>query len=184
MPYCSSEQKLQGFDEPEVEIQDEDCQGGEYTATVHINRPCASCGTEAGYYDLDVSEVFEHECPVQDGAPEGHRFAMCPEHLDLNKEGQGATGCEACDQYVICLNDDCNCAEDPEFELESSDVNPVDDYQRTDRHGKPIKNPRYQRHLIGAEVTATIACQRCGESFDVVATDSVPASSFEVESSH
>jgi len=147
MPYCSSEQRLQGFDDLEAEITTEDLSDTSLSFEVHLNRPCASCGTEAGYYDLELSLDFEHECNE--------------DNVDEDAKEDEAT-----------------------FELESSEVEPVDDVQTTDRHGKRITNPRYQRRLLGAQVTATIHCERCGETWDETLQDTVAASSFEVESSH
>lgn len=52
----------------------------------------------------------------------------------------------------------------------------TDDYRTKDRHGKPIKNSRYQAHLYGAEVTATVTCPFCQESIEFTAQDEIESS--------
>lgn len=42
----------------------------------------------------------------------------------------------------------------------------TDRIQRTDRHGKPIRNPRYMRRYYGADITASVACA-CGETIQL-----------------
>jgi hypothetical protein len=64
------------------------------------------------------------------------------------------------------------------LDVEESNVEATDEYQNLDRHGKPIRNFRYQRHYYGASMTATVTCS-CGESFDVDLSDSVQASFFD-----
>jgi len=61
-----------------------------------------------------------------------------------------------------------------EFEVEATD-----DYKTKDRHGKPIKNPRYQAHLYGAEVTAKATCPFCQEEIEFSASDQTDSSSME-----
>lgn len=51
--------------------------------------------------------------------------------------------------------------------------------QRTetkDRHGKPIKNPRYMKSFYGAAVEFTVTCDECNEEFTVTWEDEVQAS--------
>lgn len=63
------------------------------------------------------------------------------------------------------------------IEIEGTiEVEPVDDYQTKDRHGKEIKNPRYQTHLYGATVTATAKCPFCDSDIEMTESDSVAAS--------
>jgi len=64
-----------------------------------------------------------------------------------------------------------------EIEIEGTiEVEATDDYKTKDRHGKPIKNPRYQAHLYGAEVTATVTCPFCQEKISFTETDQVESS--------
>lgn len=53
--------------------------------------------------------------------------------------------------------------EDVEYEVEA-EAEPDDRYETTDRKGKPIRNPRYQKHYYGAAVTITVVCQGCEAS--------------------
>ncbi len=56
------------------------------------------------------------------------------------------------------------------------EVEAIDDYQTKDRHGKEIKNPRYQTHLYGASVVATATCPFCQGQIEITESDSVAAS--------
>ncbi len=51
------------------------------------------------------------------------------------------------------------------------EAEPIDDFRTTDRKGKPIKNPRYQAHLYGAEVTARATCPFCQEQIEFSGSD-------------
>jgi len=62
-------------------------------------------------------------------------------------------------------------AGDAEYTVEAADPQATDRYQTTDRHGKPIKNPRYQRHFYGVEVDVTVTCDECAASETVTASD-------------
>lgn len=65
-----------------------------------------------------------------------------------------------------------------EMDLTDDGGSRSDEYQTTDRRGKPIRNPRYQKHLYGATVTITVECE-CGETFEREWSDSVQASGME-----
>ena len=72
--------------------------------------------------------------------------------------------------------------EEPEggINIEGSlEAEPIDDFKTTDRHGKPIKNPRYQAHLYGASVTATVTCPYCQEEIEFTESDEVESSSMD-----
>ena len=66
------------------------------------------------------------------------------------------------------------------LEVEEDGIDATDRYQTTDRHGKPIKNFRYQRHFYGFElsVKVTCSCEREME-FDVSIAGDEQASAFE-----
>jgi hypothetical protein len=68
--------------------------------------------------------------------------------------------------------------EEYSLDVEESNVEATDHYQTVDRHGKPIKKARYQRHFYGVSMTATVTCS-CGDCFDVDLEDSVQASMFD-----
>jgi endogenous inhibitor of DNA gyrase (YacG/DUF329 family) len=59
------------------------------------------------------------------------------------------------------------------------EVEATDDYRTKDKHGKAIKNPRYQAHLYGAEVTATVTCPFCQETIEFTDQDEVESSSMD-----
>lgn len=68
------------------------------------------------------------------------------------------------------------------LEIEEEGVESIDDYKTTDRHGKPIKNPRYQTHLYGARVDFKVTCScqaegadplHCGQIEDTVEASSM-----------
>jgi len=81
---------------------------------------------------------------------------------------------------------DHTCAKPPvpegeeQFELED-DLEPTgtDRFQTTDRHGKPIRNPRYQRHYYGFEGDVKVKCNGCEEVIDVHLEGEEQASGFE-----
>jgi hypothetical protein len=113
--------------------------------------------------------------------------------LNLNVEGDSITGqvrlvltCVECGNegketnldIDLALDHDCDRAED-DFELVDEAAETTERYQDKDRHGKPIKNPRYRRHYYGAEITATVCCNKCGKEFEVTETVEEQASGFE-----
>jgi hypothetical protein len=55
----------------------------------------------------------------------------------------------------------------------------TDDYRTKDRHGKTIKNARYQAHLYGADVTATVTCPFCQEEIIFEDHDEIESSSMD-----
>ena len=59
------------------------------------------------------------------------------------------------------------------------DASPTMSARMTDRRGKAITNPRYQATLYGVEVTATVKCEECGESWTKELSDQIEASSFD-----
>lgn len=74
-------------------------------------------------------------------------------------------------------------AGEPDSDHDSLDVaddggQRFDELQNKDRHGKPIKNARYMKHLYGAEVEFKVTC-KCGETFTENWRDSVPGSAME-----
>lgn len=73
MPYCSSEQRLHGYDEAEAEMDSSDSYQETVSASVSIIRSCSYCGAEAARYYADLEGTIDHDCEfagVED-APEG-----------------------------------------------------------------------------------------------------------------
>ena len=91
-------------------------------------------------------------------------------------------------EYEVEIEHDCPAAatdaeneeaDEDQYEIQATSTQFTDRQQTTDRHGKPIRNPRYQRTYYGAEITTTIQCTRCEEEFDVETEVEDMASSFE-----
>jgi hypothetical protein len=51
---------------------------------------------------------------------------------------------------------------EPNVLLDSESAEPTDWYQAKDRHGKPIKSMRYQKHFYGADISVQVRCESCG----------------------
>ena len=64
------------------------------------------------------------------------------------------------------------------FEVEDTQAEAMDRYQDTGRHGKPLKS-FYQKHFYGADVTVTVKCEGCGETFTLTDTVEEQASGFD-----
>lgn len=156
MPYCSSEGKLAGYEECEVEIQSENVNENTAEFEVHMFRPCSSCGTESAIYDTSLEVDIEHQCK-----------------------------CECADPSTSTSHaEDCHLfGEEPEYTISSCEAS-ADDYMQThSRTGKLLTGPmRYRKHLFAAVVTAQIECSLCSETFDVTAEErDIAASYFEAE---
>lgn len=66
---------------------------------------------------------------------------------------------------------------DPEMTV---DLELTDRRQEKDRHGKSIKNYRYQKQYYGVSATVTITCPACGETIEeLTLEDECQASAFE-----
>lgn len=63
--------------------------------------------------------------------------------------------------------------------LDDYSAEPEDSYATKDRHGKPIKNPRYRTHFWGADVSLELHCNRCGEDWTQNVTVEEAASAME-----
>lgn len=65
MPYCSSEGKMQGYeDDLEFEV-DTDVVENQVTASITMNRLCAGCGSTSSVGQLEISVEIEHNCTEQ-----------------------------------------------------------------------------------------------------------------------
>lgn len=150
---CPDCNKFVPYDEPQVEEQNCDVSDGEVQGEVRVVLTCAECGTELKEHSFEIAHAIEHECDP--AAYEEHQASL--EEDDRTSED-----------------------EDPTYELVSSDNwNPSDYYEDKDRNGKPIKNPRYQKHYYGFEGTVTVQCSKCGEEFEVEIKDHEQASGFD-----
>jgi hypothetical protein len=121
---------------------------GVVTGTVRIVRTCVDCGQELKEATLD----FEIDVS---GELRDHRDAQGDDVCPSVKDGH-----------------------EPSIELSSCDASAYEDVQKTDRKGKTITNPRYQKTLFGAEVVAVVACS-CGQTFEGADTVTVAASAMD-----
>jgi DNA-directed RNA polymerase subunit N (RpoN/RPB10) len=144
------------YGDPEVEEQDCTVSGGDVEASVRLMLPCGECGTDLKDHYFEMSANIEHECD-----PETYK-----EYLEELKKD----GCES--EYS---EDD-----EPEYEVEESDNwEATDRYEDKDKHGKPIKNMRYQKHYFGVTGTVKVKCLKCGEIIDVELGEEEQASAFD-----
>jgi hypothetical protein len=87
--------------------------------------------------------------------------------FDMSFDHECPTGTPALDE-----------GEEP-FDFESEpDGGPTDRLEDKDRRGKPIKSARYMKHYYGADLTAQVKCNRCGEIIDVNTSVEEQASGF------
>jgi hypothetical protein len=163
---CNADLVEEAYQELEYEVdldtvhdtctaEPEDCQ--ECQGTGDVEEECGQCGG-SGIWDGGDHETGEDDttCPECDGT--GKLKVVC-EHCD----GEGK------EPWTD---------EDERYEVEDYSGEPLVDSVTTDRKGKAIRNPRYQATLYGAEVSLTVKCNRCGESFDVTESVTERASSY------
>lgn len=81
------------------------------------------------------------------------------------------------------IEDACACVDldsgEPEEYTLDIEVSPTVNVKNTDRHGKPIKNPRYMKTMYGVEIHATVTCQGCNKTWEFNHDDELEASSFD-----
>lgn len=114
--------------------------------------------------------------------------------LDLSVEGDRVTGyvrlvltCADCGGEMkeanldidLDIDHDCEKNEDDDFEIEDESAEPTDRYETKDRHGKAIKNFRYQKHFYGAEISITVRCNNCNETIELADAVEEQASGFD-----
>ena len=126
---------------------------------------CPNCNKFVPY---DEPQVEVSSSDVQGETVTGSvRIVLCC--ADCNEELKDAEL-----DFEMTIEHECPKAkkdDEPEFELEGDvDATATDRYQDKDRHGKPIKSMRYQKHFYGAELTATVKCTKCEEIISVETT--------------
>lgn len=160
MARCSSCNKFVSYGDPEIELQDVTLNthetGGCVTVEAEVKLTCSDCSEAVKSATISAEQEFSHECS--------------PETKAEFEESQKAAG-------------------EPPFNEESGEEFTVDDeqpdceatdrQQTTDRHGKPIKNPRYRRQYYGFTTTVEVKCNRCGEVISVDLEGEEQASGFE-----
>lgn len=118
---------------------------------------CPDCnkfvGNEPGEVEINTLEVDGSEIRCEARLP--INCADCGSEL---KEGNFELY-EEIDTEIVEKHE----GEGHELEIEEDGTDIIDEYQTTDRHGKPIKSSRYQKHLYGVTVNCTLRCS-CQES--------------------
>jgi hypothetical protein len=185
---CPSCNKFAAYDEPEVEVIDSDVDGNTVRGNVRIVLKCAEDGEELKDAELEFEAQIEHECDNSekekklDEAIAAHKCPKC--NADLKDVGNDKWTCPGgcftdveLDEIEAELHDEFN--EEPEFEIEDDfDASSTDRFEDKDRHGKPIKSMRYQRHYYGAEITGSVKCSKCGEVIQIDTSVEEAASGF------
>lgn len=75
-----------------------------------------------------------------------------------------------------CINEG---GDDHEWEVEEESYDPTTGIIDTDRKGRRITNPRYQKTTYGFEGTVTIKCEHCKQTLSFTFSDDLQASSFD-----
>lgn len=147
---CPDCNKYVGFDELQVEVQDEnlevqDVGDGEVdvyvSCSVRAMLPCIDCGTELKETTFELEGNFQHKCS------------------DIDKEMKVK-------QKAVAN------AEMEQFEYEFN-AEPFDYFS------PPNAKPRYQKHIYGVDVTMKAVCQICGEEITVEMKDELQSSGFD-----
>lgn len=163
---CPDCQKMVSYDEPQLELQDEDISGGEFSCNVRIILPCAECGGELKECTLEFQQTIEHECDEDKVI-----CSMC-EHPKAEHPR------EDCDVFEEIEPED-----DKTYELEMNDPEPTEDYRpKTKKLKNGTEKPvpfRYQKHYFGASISGTATCNRCREAIEIADSQDEQSSSFE-----
>jgi hypothetical protein len=125
--------------------------------------------------EVEDAQIFDDEVQVN------VRVVLCCEECgtELKESYQEAQESfeHECDPENI--KEDFNPEEDEPFEVDDSSAVFHERMQTHTPKGKPIKNPRYAKKYYGAEVSVTIKCNKCGDSFDHMITTEEQASYFD-----
>lgn len=122
---------------------------------------CPDCAKMVSY-DTEVEPEVTQDPEVVDGTVTMtvRRILGCGEcgtelkDTELELEMEVQPGAHEGDEQAEC---------DHEWELENDpDVSNTERRATHDRHGKPIRNHRYQRQFYGVEVEGSVKCSKCG----------------------
>ena len=122
-------------------------------------------------------------------------FEQAEPELEVALDGKTISGsvrlvllCAECSQELmdaeldvdIDVDHSCEKGKDkePDLELDGESADNTDRYEDKDRHGRPIKSMRYQKHFYGADLTFDVTCNHCGETFTVEDSVEEQASGF------
>lgn len=133
---------------------------------------CTDCNKFVSYGDIQTEIVDERV----DGD-----MVIIEVRIVLTCADCGAELKEATLEFEQEIDHECASAETDEerYEITASSADATDRRQTKDRHGKPIKNPRYAKQFYGASVAVGVKCRWCGETFDVSGDVEEQASAFE-----
>lgn len=96
-------------------------------------------------FDVDDEGVVTGSLELQlNSACCGDTVATAESEIEIDTGLEHKKGCETAEVSVEA----------------TADV--TDWYQTKDRHGKPIKSIRYQKHFYGADVSVQVKCESCG----------------------
>lgn len=147
--FCSIE--LAEMDDIDFEVTDNGPDGLTVTTSevIRLVQTSECCGDEVAEANLDVEDL---DVTVAHGI-------LCPGHPDHKApDGEEAT--------------------DPDYSTDAA-LETDDWFNATDRHGKPIKSSRYQRHMYGCNITVTVTCDNCGGTGEASTQVSEAGSGFE-----
>jgi hypothetical protein len=200
---CSECNKFCSIEVADPEVEAAEVDGNTLTGSVTVTLQSACCGAdlveEASQeleFEVDLDDAHSDCMAEPDTCQEcngtGYEVETCP-----TCEGTGTLTAAQLDEDQDGACPDCNggkietecdhCEgegtepwtdEDERYTVESYSADSVTDSVTKDRRGNPIRNPRYQATLYGAEVTVEVECHRCNQSFDMVETVTERASSY------
>ncbi len=131
---------------------------------------CEGCGLFASLEMDDSSDV-----QIEVSADEYQIGVSVSAELTLNSACCGMEMKSASVEAEETVDRPCECGvaddEPSEYHCTSEASEPEDRYQTVDRRGKPIRNPRYQKHFWGMRVTGTVTCEtnaKHSADFDVL----------------
>lgn len=138
---------------------------------------CPDCNKFVGY-DTDQEPEIE-DVQVFDGEVQGNvrvvlACSECGTELKESYQEFAESFDHECDELDKTLDDDVEW-----FEVEDSSATFYERYEDKTKTGKPIKNPRYMKKYYGAEISVSIKCNKCGDTFDHGITTEEQASYFD-----
>lgn len=178
MARCPDCNKFVSYDEPQAEaVSDPEVSSSQcIEGSVRVVLNCGECGTELKDAEIEFSITIDHECNPDDILDKWLKAGRITEAnmAEYQKEAESL----AASDY-----------EDEQFSVEDSSFDGDSRTQTTMRvlRGRgenrkwvevPIKNYRYQRMFYGFSGTVTLACNRCGQTFDMDVSGEEQASSF------
>lgn len=182
MARCPDCNKFVSYEDPpqtetysEPEVSSSNCVEG----AVRVVLLCGECGTELKDAEVEFSVTIDHKCEWEDvldkmNAAGKAKVDADGEYTDAQREAAKA---EANKPY----EDDQFSVEDSSFDGDSrvQDTMLVRRGRGENRKLVRVRVPaRYQKTFYGFTGTVTLACDRCGQTFDMEVSGDEQASSF------